>query len=197
MPLQASATSSFIRGSTMTFPSRRTGTPKRGSRALASLEARICSGKVIWLKTIAGMGMASKRTSRAKRNSFKNCRPPKQSTSPASKMSSETLREEELGTVDPQKQNDQSQGNHGNSTPGRSELNAAKGLSLFPHQISREQGHQEAVREIGYLPPVGNEFHQHLVINSRDQQADHRRTQRKLSVAGAPAPDGAVRICVL
>src|SRR5438876_307883 len=50
MPLQASATSSFMTGSSMTLPSCRTGTWKGGRMALARSEARSCSGKVILSK---------------------------------------------------------------------------------------------------------------------------------------------------
>ena len=90
MPLQASATSSSIGASWMMLPSRKTGTPNTGSKSLASFDARICRGKVIWLKMMAGIGMARSRTSRGKRNSFRNCQPPKQRINPASRITSET-----------------------------------------------------------------------------------------------------------
>src|ERR1017187_1109339 len=90
MPLQASATSNCMEGSSITLPSRRTGTPNKGSKWLASFEARIWRGMAISLKIIAGRGMARKSTSKAKRRSLRSCHPPKQSTNPASSITSET-----------------------------------------------------------------------------------------------------------
>jgi hypothetical protein len=92
------------------------------------LEARICSGKVIWLKMMAGSGMASSRTSRAKRNSFRELATAKAKHQAGQQDHQRNPREEEFRSVDPQKQNDQPQGNHGNPAPGRSEFSCEKGF---------------------------------------------------------------------
>ena len=83
MPLQASATSKGIAGRLMTFPSRRTGTPNIGRLHAASFDARICNGKVIWLKIIAGMGIIKISSKTGKRTATSTSRPAKKSTKPA------------------------------------------------------------------------------------------------------------------
>ncbi len=50
----------------MTLPSRRTGTPSKGSVTAATLDASNCSGKVIWLKMMLGMGIMNRRKSQGK-----------------------------------------------------------------------------------------------------------------------------------
>ena len=174
----------------MTLPSRRTGTPNKGSKALASFEARICSGKVIWLKMIAGIGIARSRTSNGKRSSFRSCHPPKLSTSPANRITSEIRDKKQFRAVDTQKQNRQPQGNNCDSAPGGSEFRVAKGLSLRPHQVRRKDRDQKAVGKIGYLPPVGHQFRQHTVVHRQHECADKRRTPCKMSALKRP---GALR----
>ena len=51
-----------------------------------------------------------------------------------------------------------------------------KGFPLRPHQVYRKNGHQKAVREIGYLPPVGYQFRQHAAVERRHKRTDQRPT---------------------
>src|SRR5215469_2734819 len=89
IPLQASATSKGIAGRLMMLPSRNTGTPRKGKNHAETLDARICKGKVIWLNTMAGMGII--KTSNAKGNSSarKNSQPRKKITRPVVSRTSE------------------------------------------------------------------------------------------------------------
>src|ERR1700686_4659925 len=83
MPLHAVATSNGIVGKLMTLPSRRTGTPKTGNVQAASFEAKVCKGKVIWLKTIAGIGTIRTRKDKGKRTARNMVHPRKKITIPA------------------------------------------------------------------------------------------------------------------
>src|SRR5215472_5601493 len=89
MPLQACATSSGIAGRLITLPSRKTGTPARGSAKAAAFDARICKGKVIWLKMIAGMGIISISRAQGNKIARNHPQPRKKITSPAITMRSE------------------------------------------------------------------------------------------------------------
>src|SRR5260370_12776546 len=75
IPLQASATSRAMAGRMITLPSRKTGTPIQGKVVLATLDASNCSGKVIWLKTMAGMGIINSRNAQGKRRARKKLHP--------------------------------------------------------------------------------------------------------------------------
>src|SRR5712691_11522122 len=83
MPLQASATSRAMSGSMMMFPSRRTGTPARGNTKAASLEARICKGKVIWLKMMAGIGTIRIRNAQGNSKAANHSQPANRTTTAA------------------------------------------------------------------------------------------------------------------
>src|ERR1700677_3144291 len=54
-------------GRMSTLPSRRTGTPNQGKVVLATFEASSCRGNVIWLKTMAGMGIINTRKGQGNR----------------------------------------------------------------------------------------------------------------------------------
>ena len=71
IPLQASATSSAMAGNWIMFPSRNTGTPSQGKVCAAAREASNCSGNVIWLKTMAGMGIMNNRNAHGKKTARK------------------------------------------------------------------------------------------------------------------------------
>src|SRR5450631_2682667 len=90
MPLQASATSRGMAGRLITLPSRNTGTPKNGSTEADNSDARICNGKVIWLKTMAGIGTISTRNSSGNNTARKNSHPRKNTIMPASNTSNDT-----------------------------------------------------------------------------------------------------------
>src|SRR6185437_53725 len=85
IPLHASATSSGIAGRLMTLPSRSTGTPNTGKVQAASLEARICNGNVIWLKTMEGIGTIRNRNASGNSTARNICQPQKKMTNPANR----------------------------------------------------------------------------------------------------------------
>src|SRR6266852_5393345 len=87
MPLQASATSRGMAGRLITLPSRNTGTPKNGSTVADNFDARICKGKVIWLKTMAGMGTINTRKSSGNMIARKNSHPRKKRIMPVASIS--------------------------------------------------------------------------------------------------------------
>src|SRR5260370_36843784 len=90
MPLHAWATSKGIAGRLITFPSRNTGTPQTGRMVADSFEARICNGKVIWLKTIAGIGTIKIMKSRGKSTPRNIPHPQKKTIIPAISIISDT-----------------------------------------------------------------------------------------------------------
>ena len=56
---------------------------------LAIFEASSCSGNVIWLKTMAGMGIISTRKAQGNRRARKKLQPRKNTIKPASTISKE------------------------------------------------------------------------------------------------------------
>src|SRR5713226_5505201 len=68
----------------MTFPSRKTGTPRRAKNELASCDAKNCNGRVIWLKMIFGMGTMRKRKAQGKSTARNHAHPTKVRIRPAS-----------------------------------------------------------------------------------------------------------------
>src|SRR5579863_64570 len=89
IPLQASATSRGMAGRLMMLPWRNTGTPSRGRTEAASLDASNWSGKVIWLKMMAGMGIIRNRKAQGKSTARKSRHPRKKTISPASSSNRE------------------------------------------------------------------------------------------------------------
>src|SRR5258706_269625 len=75
IPLQASATSSGMEASTITFPCRKTGTPTSSSRAVANLEASSCRGKVTCCRIRLGIGIIRIRKAQGNRIARKNVHP--------------------------------------------------------------------------------------------------------------------------
>src|SRR4029077_15209162 len=88
-PLQASATSKAMAGRMMTLPSRNTGTPIQGKVVLAIFDASNCSGKVILLKTMAGMGIIKNRNAQGKNRVRKKLHPRKSTIKPASTINND------------------------------------------------------------------------------------------------------------
>ena len=89
MPLHASATSSGIVGNRIMFPSRKTGTPASGNKPAAIFEARICKGKVIWLKMISGIGIMRNKNSQGNNTSLKYLHPRNRTIRPTISISKE------------------------------------------------------------------------------------------------------------
>src|ERR1700683_2414225 len=89
MPLQASATSRDIAGRLITLPSRRTGTPIQGKVVLATTDARFCSGKVSWLKRMAGIGIIRSKNAQGKRRARKKFQPRKRTIKTATAINND------------------------------------------------------------------------------------------------------------
>jgi len=89
MPLQASATSKAMAGRMITLPSRRNWHAQPRQVVLATFDASSCSGNVIWLKTMAGMGIISTKESPGKRMARRNSTREKRTVRPARTISSE------------------------------------------------------------------------------------------------------------
>ena len=83
IPLHASATSRLVLLSVITFPSRSTGTPAMVSASSPNRDARSCSGKAIWLKMMAGIGIINSRNASGKRRIRSVCQPYRNRTAPA------------------------------------------------------------------------------------------------------------------
>src|ERR1035441_7970316 len=77
MPLQASATSSGIEGSTITLPCRNTGTWTSSSSAVANWDASNCRGNVTFCRSRLGMGIIRIRNDQGNRTARKKIQPRK------------------------------------------------------------------------------------------------------------------------
>src|SRR5215472_7625866 len=86
IPLQASATSRVSRGRLITFPSRKTGTQRKGRTEDATREASSCNGKVIWLKTITGRGIIRTNTAHGNKTALNRFHPKSRRETPARTM---------------------------------------------------------------------------------------------------------------
>ena len=169
MPLQASATSSFMTGSWITLPSCRTGTPSIGSIMLASLEASSCRGKVIWLKMIAGKGMASRRIRMGKRSWRSMAMAEEGPDQPCEQDHEGDARGKEIDPVDAEDQDDQPQDHNGKSGPTWANRSFGDLLPPVPKQEEREERHQKAVGVVGDVVPVDDQLDPDAIVE-RDQQ---------------------------
>ncbi len=122
-----------------------------GKQIAGQFRGKIWSGKVIWLKMIAGNGMASSRTSSAKRSSFKSCQPPKLSANPPENQQ-RNPRKKKLRAVDPQKQNDQPQSDHGNPAPYRSNSTLSRVFLFSQIKKAAKMGTRNRVKNRVLVP---------------------------------------------
>src|ERR1022692_624721 len=74
----------------MMLPSRNTGTPIQARTALATFDVSNCSGKVMWLKMISGMGTIRNKNAQGNRRARKKFHPKKSTIRLASTIKSDT-----------------------------------------------------------------------------------------------------------
>src|SRR6266481_217065 len=134
IPLHAWATSKGIAGRLITLPSRNTGTPKTGKLQAASFEAKICNGKVIWLKTMARIGTIRIRRRSGNRIARSMSQPIKKMINPAKSTINDTRE-------------------RNSSAPKTPKINMDKENKMIgsPHV---EGEYKEAVRKIRIVPPL-------------------------------------------
>ena len=169
MPLQASATSSGMDGSTITFPSRKTGTPSRGSTPAATRDASNCKGKVIWLKTMAGIGIIRTRNARGNNKARRKFHPEKEDDQSGQQKQHGEAREENFGS---HLSDDKDQ--QGEDVIARPLQEGRKGswasrLAFLPDDESGKERNEEAMRKVRIMPPLRHQVTRELAHTAREK----------------------------
>jgi hypothetical protein len=150
IPLQASATSRAMAGRMITLPSRSTGTPSQDRPSADSREARSCNGKVIWLKTIVGIGIINQERlwERAVREHNSILETTRSSHTPA-----------RVARIVPERVPRRFVQRRGRLTQAprfrhlSTKASAESGPPL-PNYEGRKGRHEETMREVGVVPPL-------------------------------------------
>ena len=124
---------------------------------LAIFEASSCSGDVIWLKTMAGMGIISTRKAQGNKRVRKKLQPRKNTIKPASTISKEKAGKEELCPHLTENELRTAQILKATAPTTTAADQTHQSGTLLPDDKGGEERNAETVREIGIMPPLFNQ----------------------------------------